>query len=140
MNPMQRVLIVEDNAEQIYLATSILMKLGVQHVNAITSVAFALEYLQDITEGKRTRPDVVVLDLEFGRESGFEILRFWKSAPALKNVRVVVWTVMGELEQKMAAMFGVEQVVDKADGAKALEQVLRSLVAGGNSSSTVSTH
>jgi CheY-like chemotaxis protein len=136
---MLRVLIVEDNAEQIYMATSILMKMGVDNVNAITSVAFALEYLQDITEGKRTPPDIVVLDLEFGKESGFEVLRYWKSAPALKNVRVVVWTIMGELERKMAGLFGVEQVVDKADGAKALEQVLRSLVTGGNSSSTAST-
>ncbi len=136
---MLRVLIVEDNAEQIYVATSILMKMGVDNVNAITSVAFALEYLQDITEGKRTPPDLVVLDLEFGKESGFEVLRYWKSAPALKSVRIVVWTIMGKLERKMASLFGVEQVVDKADGAKALEQVLRSLVTGGNSSSTAST-
>jgi CheY-like chemotaxis protein len=136
---MLRVLIVEDNAEQIYVATSILMKMGVDNVNAITSVAFALEYLQDITEGKRTPPDLVVLDLEFGKESGFEVLRYWKSAPALKSVRIVVWTIMGKLERKMASLFGVEQVVDKADGVKALEQVLRSLVTGGNSSSTAST-
>jgi CheY-like chemotaxis protein len=126
---MQRVLIIEDNAADVYQATSILQRLGITDIHAITSVAFAIEYLRDIIEGKKKPPDLVILDLEFGKESGFEVLRFWKSAPQLKDVRFIVWTVMGELEQKMSRLFGVE-VVPKHSGAQELKRAIDPLVRG----------
>jgi CheY-like chemotaxis protein len=126
---MQRVLIIENNPADVYQATSILQKLGISDIHAITSVAFALEYLRDITEGKKTPPDLVILDLEFGKESGFEVLRFWKSAPQLKDVRIIVWTVMGELEQQMSRLFGVE-VVPKHSGVQEFKRVIDPLVRG----------
>jgi CheY-like chemotaxis protein len=126
---MFRVLIIEDNPADVYQATSVLRKLGITDTHAITSVPFALEYLRDITEGQRTIPDLVILDLEFGKDSGFEVLRFWKSTPQLKDVRIIVWTVMGELEQKMSKLFGVD-VISKHAGVTELQRAIDPMVRG----------
>jgi len=127
---MKRILLIEDNPADIFQATSILLKLGINDVHAITSVPLAIEYLRDISEGRRTPPDVVVLDLDFGKESGFEVLRFWKSSSELKSVRVIVWTKMGELERQISAMFGVNEVVSKYEGPQELHRVLEQQAAG----------
>lgn len=124
---MHRALIIEDNLAHISQSADVLQKVGVKEVQSITSVLGAIESLQDVAEGRRIAPDVVILDLEFGQESGFEVLRYWKSAPQLKDIHIIVWTIMGELEQKIAGMFNVHQVVDKAAGPKELERALKTI-------------
>jgi CheY-like chemotaxis protein len=137
---MRQALIIEDSSADVYAATGILVRLGVGDVKAITSVAFALEHLQQIADGRHPKPELILLDLNFEKESGFEILRYWKSTPTLKEIRIIVWTLMGDLEKRMADMFGVVQVVDKADGPQELEKVLKSLApAIGSHDSTVTT-
>lgn len=124
---MHRALIIEDSLTDISQSAAVLRKMGVEDVQSISSVPFAIEALRDIAEGRRSRPSVVILDLEFGQESGFEILRYWKSTPQLKNLHIIVWTVMGQLEQKIAALFSVDGVVDKRSGPKELERALRAI-------------
>lgn len=126
---MQPVLIVEDNGKDLQQATTLLREMGAQEVQATTSVAFALEYLRDVAEGKKEIPGLLILDLEFSSESGFEVLRYWKSTPSLKKMPVVVWTVMGDVEQRLSEMFGVERVVDKKLGIRELEKVLKGMLA-----------
>jgi DNA-binding response OmpR family regulator len=120
-----QVLIVEDDSRCIRMATSILNKLNVAEVRAISSVAHALVHLRNVVDGQVEMPVLLILDLEFSMESGFEVLRYWKAQPELKNMRVIVWTVMGELQQKMSRLFGVDQVVDKHLGAGELEKAVR---------------
>lgn len=122
---MQPVLIVEDSSKDLQQATALFREMGAQEVQAISSVAFAIEYLRDVAEGRKEVPGLLLLDLEFNQESGFEILRYWKSTPSLKKMPVIVWTVMGELEQKISEMFGVRRVVDKKLGIRELEKVLK---------------
>lgn len=126
---MQPVLIVEDNGKDLQQATTLLREMGAQELQATTSVAFALEYLRDVAEGKKEIPGLLILDLEFSSESGFEVLRYWKSTPSLKKMSVVVWTVMGDVEQRLSEMFGVERVVDKKLGIRELEKVLKGMLA-----------
>jgi CheY-like chemotaxis protein len=118
-----RVLMIEDSPADIHQATTVLQRMGIDDIHAITSVPFAMEYLRDVTDGRDAPPDVVILDLLFGKDSGFEVLRFWKSTPKLKDVRIIVWTISGELEQKMCKLFGVE-VVPKWSGPGELQRVL----------------
>src|SRR5579864_1321398 len=126
VSSMHRVLIVEDNFSDIRRSEDVLKSLGVQEIELATTVAKAIEYLEDVRAGSREAPDVIILDLNFSMESGFEVLRFWKSHPELKNIRIVVWTVMGELEQQLCRLFGVEHVVPKWGNVAELEHILKS--------------
>jgi CheY-like chemotaxis protein len=124
-NSLRRVLIVEDTPSDARQSIAVLKKLGAQEVTALNNIASALLLLQDIVEGKQPPPDLILLDLSFPRESGFEVLRFWKSNPKLKPIRIIVWTVMGETEQKLCDFFGVDRVIAKWAGPKELEEALR---------------
>ena len=130
---MKRVLLIEHNPADIQQATSVLQKLAIKDVHVITSALLAIEYLRDIAEKRQALPDAVVLDLDFGKESGFEVLRFWKSTPDLKGIHMIVWTIMGELEKQMSELFGVRQVVSKHEGAKGLQRVLQQVIEEGTS-------
>lgn len=131
---MKRVLLIEHNPADIQQATSVLQKLGIKDVHVITSALLAIEYLRDISENQQAVPDIVLLDLDFGKESGFEVLRFWKSTPELKGMQVIVWTIMGDLEKQMSELFGVRHVVSKHESPKELQRVLRQIIEEGNNS------
>jgi CheY-like chemotaxis protein len=124
-NSLRRVLIVEDTPSDARQSIAVVKKLGAEEVTALNNIGSAMLLLQDIIEGKQPAPDLILLDLSFPKESGFEVLRLWKSSPKLKAIRVVVWTVMGETEQKLCNFFGVDRVVVKWAGPKELEEALR---------------
>lgn len=122
---MSRILIVEDNTSDIRLSADVLKKLNVTDVDVVNNVPRAILRLQDIAEGKKPGPELVILDLSFTRESGFEVLRYWKTnRDRLKDTNIVVWTAMGETEQQLCHYFGVD-VVPKWTGPDELESVLR---------------
>ncbi len=125
---MSHALIVEDVNSDVRQSAAILQKLGFKDIDAVNNIARALVTLQDGVDGKNPLPDLVLLDLSFTCESGFEILRYWKSNKAsMKDTRIVVWTVMGETEQQLCRYFGVD-VVSKSDGPGELEKMLRHYV------------
>ena len=127
---MNRVLIVEDNNADLGQSAAILKKLQFNTVEAANTVARAILHLQDAVEGKKPAPHLILLDLSFTRESGFEVLRYWKTnREHLKNTKIVVWTVMGETEQQLCRYFGVD-VVPKWAGPAELENVLRGYFPG----------
>ena len=125
---MRRVLIVEDTPADVRQSTAVVKKLGAEDVIALNNIAAAILFLQDVVEGTKPAPDLILLDLSFPRESGFEVLRYWKSNAKLHQIHVVVWTVMGETEKKLCQFFGVEHVVPKWAGPKELEAALKNFV------------
>lgn len=130
---MRRVLIIEDTPSDVRQSTAVVKKLGAEEVTTQNNIAAALLFLQDVVEGTKEAPDLILLDLSFPRESGFEVLRYWKSNPKLHAIHVVVWTVMGETERKLCKFFGVEHVVPKWAGPKELEAALNTLFSGSGS-------
>jgi CheY-like chemotaxis protein len=112
---MPNVLVVEDDLTDLGTASNLLTELGVEKIESATTVGAALNYLEDVAERKRSAPALIVLDLSFGYESGFEVLRRWKSDAQLKAIKIVVWTQMGEREQELCKLFGLEYVVSKWD-------------------------
>jgi CheY-like chemotaxis protein len=127
---LRRVLIIEDTPADTKQSVAVVQKLGAQEVLTQNNIASALLFLQDVVEGTKESPDLILLDLSFPKESGFEVLRFWKSNPKLKPVHIVVWTVMGETEKKLCQFFGVDHVVPKWAGPKELEAALRTFTEG----------
>jgi CheY-like chemotaxis protein len=125
---MHRVLIIEDTPSDIRQSTAVVKKLGAEDIITMNNIAATILFLQDVLEGTKAQPDLILLDLSFPGESGFEVLRYWKSNANLNGIPVVVWTVMGDTEQKLCEFFGVEHVVPKWAGPKELEAALRDFV------------
>jgi CheY-like chemotaxis protein len=122
-----KVLVVEDSVRDLNTCVSVLQSIGVSQLDAISNVPMALLRLEEMASGKVPKPNVIILDLAFPMESGFEVLRYWKSKPALRNISVVVWTGMGDTEQQLSAAFGVHRVVPKWAGAAELAQAVRAV-------------
>lgn len=116
-----KVLVVEDSVADLNTCVGLLQKIGVHQVDACSNVPAGLLRLEEMLEGRLPHPDVIIVDLAFPIESGFEILRFWKSHPELKSIPVIVWTVMGDTEQQLCRAFGVHRVVPKWSGGAELE-------------------
>lgn len=126
---MKRLLIVEDQSADLKVAVDIVKSLGVPFVEARTSTTAAKLYLENALKQKDTLPDLIILDLDLGYESGFELLRFWHRRPELSPIRLVVWTAMGEDQLKICQLFKVNAVVSKADGMDALKRAIEPLAA-----------
>ena len=107
------VTIIEDTRRDVQRASRVLERLGIKNPIVFSLIPAALMYLEDVVSGARAVPDVILLDLEFGGDSGFEVLRFYKTHPKLRGCKVIVWTVMGDTEQELCKLFGVEHFVSK---------------------------
>jgi DNA-binding response OmpR family regulator len=129
---MHRVLIVEDTPSDARQSGAVVKKLGAEDIISQNNIAAAMLFLEDVVEGNKKPPDLILLDLSFPRESGFEVLRYWKSEAVLHRIPVVVWTVMGDTEKKLCHFFGVEHVVPKWAGPKELEAALKTFVQDSN--------
>ncbi|HKW75207.1 MAG TPA: response regulator [Terriglobales bacterium] len=124
---MIRVLIVEDEDSDTQRAGKIFQKLGLQ-IQSMVSVEAAERFLEGVAEGIYEPPHLIVLDLGFPDESGFALLRYWKSTPELSSIPIVVWTQMAKVDCDLAALFGVKNVIKKSQGPAALEAAVKQAV------------
>lgn len=124
---MKRLLIVEDQSADLRVAVDVIKGLGFSTVEARTSSTAAKAYLESVLDGHEPLPDVMIVDLDLGYESGFELLRFRHSHPELSPMRLIVWTVLGEQQQQICRLFKVDAVISKTDGVLALKRALESL-------------
>ena len=123
---MATLLIVEDEPGDLRIAADVSHSLGFTNVQARTSARSARLYLEAALEGKEPVPDVVVVDLDLGYDSGFELLRFWHSKRELSSAsRMIVWTNLGEEQMEICRLFKIAAVVSKADGMEALKGAIQ---------------
>lgn len=126
--PQARILVVEDSARDMKDCLRILRELGVGHIDATTTVSAAILRLERVLEGNELPPNLIILDLSFTLESGFEVLRRWKAEPRLKSIPIIIWSAMGDTEQKLCEYFGVRKFVPKWEGLPSLEKAVRASV------------
>ncbi len=87
-----KVLVVEDSPADVRLIREALKSAEVPvQITVAKDGIEALEYLHD-SEGKASRPDLVLLDLNMPRKNGREVLAEVKASPALKQIPVLVMT------------------------------------------------
>jgi len=124
---MKRLLIVEDQARDLHTAADLARSTGFSVVDARTSAMAAKVYLENGLRDEGTLPDAIILDLDLGYESGFELMRFWHGNPRLSSIPLIVWTVLGDEQREICRLFKVSAYVSKLEDPARLSEALGSL-------------
>jgi CheY-like chemotaxis protein len=122
---LKSLLLVDDRPNDLRIAAEAARDLGITEISTQTSAMKARLHLEKALEGEVPLPDGIVLDLDMGHDSGFELLRFWYSTPRLATIPVLIWSVM-DREKQICELFKVKSFVSKWEGPKALREELRS--------------
>ena len=98
-----RILLVDDSDDDIFLVREAFKESGVAHrLDAISDGEEALSFLRE--DGNR--PDVVLLDINMPRFSGFDVLEWVQSYPQLRDIPVVMLTTSDQPEDVRRATEG----------------------------------
>ena len=93
------ILIIEDNEQNLYLATFLLEQSGF-------TVVAARSGPEGITAATRLQPDLILLDIQLPQMDGYAVARALRRNPALRDVPVVAVTsyaMVGDRERTLAA-------------------------------------
>jgi CheY-like chemotaxis protein len=124
---LKHLLLIDDEPAHLLRARESAEALGFEDIRAQTTIRSARIYLEEALAGNGTLPDAIVLDLDFGLDSGLELLRFWHSTPHLSKIPLLVWSILEE-QERICELFGVTGFVCKADGMRAFSDALSRLV------------
>jgi len=94
-----KILVIEDNEQNLYLMTFILEKNGYQTITAQEGQA-------GIEAACRERPDLIILDIQLPVMDGYEVARRLKEKPESKDIPIVAVTsyaMVGDREKILAA-------------------------------------
>jgi len=95
----KRILVVEDNEQNLYLATFILNKNGYE-------VIAARNGFEAIEKAKAEKPDMILMDMQLPEMDGYEATQRIKGIPELKHIPIVAVTsyaMVGDREKVLAA-------------------------------------
>jgi CheY-like chemotaxis protein len=122
---MRSALIVEDSDSDTRQLFNLLKSSGVEEIKVASGIFPAMEALRKVVEDSAPKPDLLVLDLALGMDSGYEVLRYWKSTPELAKIPVIVWTAVGgKVDEEICKHFRVNSFVAKQAGPLALQRAL----------------
>lgn len=130
LNPGIRVLVIEDSVTDLNSCVNILRRMGSIQVDAISNIPAALIRMEIVKTGRLPRPDLIILDLNFSTESGFEVLRYLRTYPQLREIPVIVWSIIGDTQQELCSIFGVRRVVAKLAGPSSLHEAVEAVLSG----------
>jgi len=81
----EKILVIEDNEQNRYLATFILEKNGYQ-------VIAAQDGLEGISKAKEEKPDLILVDIRLPVMDGYEVTRQLRELPEFKDVPIIALT------------------------------------------------
>lgn len=132
MKEASLLLVVENEPKDMKCAADVARAAGFREVEGKSSPHAAQAYLERRLADGPSLPDGILLDLDFGYESGYELLRFWHSNPKLRTIPLIVWSVLGEDQKQMCNLFKVKQFVGKWEGNEALQEALKGISRSAN--------
>jgi two-component system cell cycle response regulator DivK len=94
-----KILVIEDNEQNLYLTTFILEKHGCEVIQA-------REGGEGIRLAGQVKPDLILLDIQLPEMDGYQVAQALKSNPALGGVPIVAVTsyaMVGDRERILAA-------------------------------------
>jgi CheY-like chemotaxis protein len=87
-----RCLIVDDNAQFLEAAGELLQRDGIDVVGVASTIAEALQKAGEL------RPDVYLVDIDLGGESGFDLAQRLAAAPGLNPSQVILTSTYAEMD------------------------------------------
>ncbi len=128
MKQSAQLLVVEDDPKDMRNAAESARLVGFSDVEGKPTPHTARAYLEERLASGTPLPDGILLDLDFGYDSGYELLRFWHSTPSLRTIPLIVWSILGDDQKNMCKLFKVNHFVGKWEGSDALQQALKSIL------------
>ncbi len=109
-----QVLLVEDNLADVELVREALSASELQHVlQVVTDFEEAREYVESISLGS-VCPDILLMDLNLPKGSGFDLLRIFRLRPHCQDIPVIVVSSSNAVRDRdRAAQFGAVQYFRK---------------------------
>lgn len=105
--PTSRVLIVDDNPQNVELLQAFLESLPVQ-------IATAVDGVDALDKVGQFNPDLILLDIMMPRMSGYQVCRKLKSDPATRDIQILMVTALNELgDIEQATECGTDDFVSK---------------------------
>ena len=105
--PNSKVLIVDDNAQNVELLQAFLESLPVQVFTAVDGV----DCLEKV---KQHSPDLILLDIMMPRMSGYQVCRKLKGDPGTRDIQILMVTALNELgDIEQATECGTDDFVSK---------------------------
>ena len=129
------VLVVEDSSSDLSLAVKTAGSAGFTEIEARSSLESAQSWLEKRLQDTLPLPIAIVVDLDLGPDSGYELLRFRHATPAMSNVQIIVWSQLGDEHRQICELFDVEFYIPKWKGAEALQEALQEVNLRGRDSS-----
>ena len=94
----KKILVVEDNKKNLYLATFLLVQSGYE-------VIIALNGLEAIEKTTAEKPDLILMDIQLPEMNGYEATKRIKSIAAISHIPIVVvssYAMPGDKEKALA--------------------------------------
>jgi len=105
---MTRVLIVDDNAENLYMLRALLQASGYQ-------VEEARDGAEALNKARQNPPDLVISDLLMPVLDGYMLLRYWRADERLKEIPFIVYTATytEPRDERLAMALGADEFMIK---------------------------
>jgi CheY-like chemotaxis protein len=127
MPEIKAAVLIENDENDVLTAVDTLHSLGIDSITTFRSSLKAQKYLNEGIDGKIALPDLLIVDLDLQMESGYEILRYWRSTPALKRIPLMVWSQLGEDHEAVCEMFKITCFVQKWTGKEGLVDGIKAI-------------
>jgi len=121
-----KILIVEDDLPTLKLLEETLKIEGFE-IDSAMFARDAIEKIEEIRDGKREKPDLILLDLILPDMNGIEVLKELKKYPETKDIKIFAFTNYTDPEMnKQLIKEGVDKIILKAEiSLKELCEIIR---------------
>ena len=116
------ILVVDDDPEIVTMLSTRLESRGYR-------VLTASDGKEALTEAKRRRPDLMILDVMMPGKNGWEVARALKQDPITEPIKVIMLTAIGaQVNELTSPLYGADAHFDKPFDFAALETAIAKLV------------
>jgi CheY-like chemotaxis protein len=111
----KKILLIEDEKMAIDLYEEVFKRAGFE-IETLTTSTEGIERIREIQQGKKEKPDLILLDLILPDKNGIEVLKEAKRKPETKNILIFVLTNYSEPRlNKELIQEGIDKFLLKTD-------------------------